>query len=63
MTDIDARDCPQCDDGTKGNYDGRVLVGGRGIYTCPTCATRWQDANEKPSTKGAFIVPRKENDR
>lgn len=57
MTDIDVRDCPECDDGTKGRYDGRVLLGGRGIYTCPRCAGRWQDINEKPSTKGAVVAP------
>lgn len=52
MPEIDAHDCPKCDDGTKGHYDGRVLIGGRGIYTCQRCGTRWQDANERPATCG-----------
>lgn len=55
MTEIDVRDCPKCEDGTKGRYDGRVLVCGRGIFTCPVCGAKWQDANEKPSTKGIPI--------
>lgn len=55
MAEIDVRDCPQCDDGTKGNYDGRVLLGGRGVYTCPTCGARWQNADETPTTKGTPI--------
>lgn len=46
-------ECPEC--GEKGRYDGRVLVGGRGIYTCPN-QHRWQDADEKPSSKGFPIT-------
>lgn len=55
MTEIDVRDCPDCERNgkqTKGNYDGRVMYGGRGVFTCPECGARWQDAEEKPSTKG-----------
>jgi hypothetical protein len=52
---IDVRDCPECDNGTKGDYDGRVTLGGRGVFTCAVCGSRWQDANEKPSLKGARI--------
>lgn len=46
---IDVTECPEC--GQKGHYDGRVLVGGRGIYRCPE-GHRWQNAYEKPSNKG-----------
>ena len=53
--EIDVTECPQC--GEKGTYDGRVLIDGRGIYTCPQ-KHRWQDAQEKPTNKGAPIVPR-----
>jgi ribosomal protein L37AE/L43A len=49
---INVHDCPECDDGTKGNYEGRVLINGRGVFTCPACGTKWQDADEKPSSKG-----------
>lgn len=56
MSEIDVRDCPECEDGTKGNYVHRVLIGGRGIFTCPVCRTKWQDADEKPTTKGIPIV-------
>lgn len=55
MSEIDVRDCPTCNDGTKGHYEGRVLIGGRGVYTCPTCGSKWQDADEKPSSKGVPI--------
>jgi hypothetical protein len=46
-------ECPDC--GQKGHYDGRVLVGGRGVYRCPE-GHRWQDADEKPTNKGASVV-------
>ncbi len=55
MTEIDVRDCPTCNDGTQGHYEGRVLIGGRGVYTCPKCGGKWQNADEKPSSKGAPI--------
>lgn len=58
MAEVDVRDCPDCDDGTKGKYDGRILIGGRGIYTCPVCNRKWQDADERPSYKGAAVIPR-----
>jgi hypothetical protein len=63
MSEIDVRDCPKCENGTKGNYDGRVLIGGRGIFTCPVCGDRWQDANEKPSSKGIPIRLRRDEER
>jgi hypothetical protein len=48
--------CPWCeDDGldARGTYDGRVLRGGRGIYTCPNNPEhRWQNAAETPATCG-----------
>ena len=47
--EIDVTECPDCQQ--KGRWDGRVMIGGRGIYTCPN-GHRWQDANEKPSNKG-----------
>lgn len=50
-------ECPEC--GTKGKYDGRVLVGGRGIYRCPSCGAKWQDSNEEPDAKG-LTLPDKE---
>lgn len=53
----DVRDCPECDNGTKGSYEGRILFGGRGTFTCPVCGTRWQDADEKPTTKGMRVQP------
>lgn len=55
VTEIDVTECPDCL--KKGTYEGRVLIGGRGVYTCPE-GHRWQDANEKPSNKG---VPLKTN--
>lgn len=47
--EIDVTECPDCSQ--KGRYEGRVLIRGRGFYTCPN-GHRWQDANEKPSNKG-----------
>lgn len=47
-------ECPEC--GQTGHYDGRVLVEGRGIYRCPE-GHRWQNLDEKPSTKGVTINP------
>ena len=47
--EIDVTKCPDCDQ--QGRYDGRVLIGGRGIYKCPE-GHRWQEADEKPTTKG-----------
>jgi len=41
--------CPDC--GQIGRYDGRVHVGGRGVYRCPG-GHMWQDAAEAPSDKG-----------
>lgn len=54
MTTTAVDECPDC--GKQGRYDGRVLIGGRGIYTCPQ-GHRWQDADEKPSEKGLPIPP------
>lgn len=48
----EVNDCPDCDQ--KGRYDGRVLIGGRGVYTCPQ-GHRWQNMDEKPTTKGIPI--------
>lgn len=48
----DVTECPDCLE--RGRYDGRVLVGGRGIYTCPN-GHKWQDADEKPTNKGVPI--------
>ena len=52
----DATICPDC--GSKGKYEGRILLNGRGYYDCTSesCDTRWQDGNEKPSTKGHAVV-------
>ena len=47
--DVDVTRCPDCDQ--TGQYDARVKVGGRGIYTCPA-GHHWQNADETPSTKG-----------
>ena len=55
MTEIDVTECPDCEQ--KGTYEGRILISGRGVYTCPS-GHRWQDANEKPSSKGMPITPR-----
>jgi ribosomal protein L37AE/L43A len=57
-SDFDVGACPDCD--TQGRYDGRVLLGGRGVYSCPACGTKWQDADETPSFKGAAIVRQRE---
>lgn len=46
-------ECPDC--GETGRYDGRVLLGGRGIYRC-ACGCMWQDADEKPTTKGIAVL-------
>lgn len=46
-------DCPDC--GRKGKYDGRVLIGGRGVYTCPELH-RWQNMDETPNAKGYIEV-------
>jgi hypothetical protein len=50
--EIDVTECPDC--GQKGRYDGRILIGGRGVYRCPD-GHRWQDATEKPTNKGTPI--------
>lgn len=54
MTDIDVTMCPDCNQ--KGRYEGRVLINGRGFYQCPT-GHRWQNADEKPTTKGVALSP------
>lgn len=54
MAEIDVTMCPQCDQ--KGRYEGRVLINGRGFYTCPE-DHRWQNADEKPTTKGLAFIP------
>lgn len=46
---IDVTECPDCEQ--TGKYEARILINGRGVYTCPN-GHRWQDANEKPSNKG-----------
>lgn len=46
---IDVTECPDCEQ--TGKYEGRILINGRGVYTCPN-GHRWQDINEKPSNKG-----------
>ena len=53
--EVDVTKCPDCDQ--QGRYDGRVLLGGRGIYTCPD-GHRWQNADEKPTMKGAVLLSR-----
>ena len=35
---------------------GRVLINGRGFYTCPD-GHRWQNADETPTTKGVAFIP------
>lgn len=52
---VDVTECPECQQ--KGAYEGRVLIDGRGVYTCPN-SHRWQNMDEKPSTKGIPIRPR-----
>lgn len=54
VTEIDVTMCPDCDQ--QGTYEARILIGGRGVYTCPE-GHRWQDANEKPSNKGLPLTP------
>jgi len=49
MSEIDVTECPKC--GLKGRYEGRILIGGRGFFQCPD-GHKWQNANEKPTTKG-----------
>jgi hypothetical protein len=49
MAEIDVTECPDCSQ--KGTYEARVLINGRGVYTCPE-GHRWQDINERPSDKG-----------
>lgn len=51
--DVDVTKCPEC--GETGNYDARVKLNGRGIYTCPK-KHRWQDADEVPSNKGYMPI-------
>jgi hypothetical protein len=51
--EIDVTECPDCSQ--KGQYEGRVLYYGRGVYTCPD-GHKWQDAHERPSSKGAGIL-------
>lgn len=51
--------CPSCEEG-RGQYEGRVLIDGRGVYTCDKCGARWQDLDEKPSNKGIPISHFKE---
>lgn len=53
-TPVDVTVCPQC--GQTGRYDGRVRLGGRGIYRCPADHL-WQDANETPDTDGYTPLP------
>lgn len=42
-------ECPDCK--ATGRYDGRVHIGGRGVYRCPN-GHMWQDANETPDDHG-----------
>lgn len=42
-------ECPDC--GATGRYDGRVHIGGRGVYSCPN-GHKWQDAKENPDDHG-----------
>ena len=58
MADIDVTLCPDCEErGTvsHGRYEGRVLINGRGFYTCPTCGCRWQNEQETPTDKGLVV--------
>lgn len=48
-------ECPDC--GETGHRDGRVLIGGRGVYRCAN-RHAWQDADETPSAKGTIAVSR-----
>lgn len=65
MSNSDQRDspidrCPFCEDEgveSKGRYEGRVLIGGRGMYICPkNDRHRWQNADEKPTTCGVTPI-------
>lgn len=47
-------ECPDC--GETGRYDRRVIVDGRGVYTCPN-GHRWQNADETPDSKGYTPFP------
>lgn len=49
---LDVTECPDCQQ--TGVYEARVLINGRGFYTCPA-GHRWQDIREKPSDKGLPI--------
>jgi hypothetical protein len=53
--EVDVTKCPDCD--SPGKYESRILIGGRGFYTCTneTCGARWQDLEEKRETCG--VVP------
>lgn len=53
-TDDQVDRCPDCN--TKGDYEGRILYGGRGVYTCPKCGAKWQNGNEKPDLKAARLT-------
>jgi hypothetical protein len=52
--------CPWCeDDGLQvtGRYDGRILLGGRGVYRCPNNPThKWQNADEAPDTSKSVLL-------
>lgn len=48
----DIKVCPECF--LKGKYESRVLINGRGYYHCPN-EHRWQDLDEKSSTKGTIL--------
>lgn len=52
--EIDVTECPECE--KKGRYEGRILIGGRGYYECPE-GHKWQDAQEKATTKGVAYLP------
>jgi hypothetical protein len=49
----DVTRCPDCFQ--PGRYDRRVLIAGRGIYTCPN-QHQWQDADEEPDGKGYVVL-------
>lgn len=53
LAEIVVTECPDCRE--TGRYDRRVVVGGRGIYTCPN-GHRWQDADETPDDRGYVVV-------
>jgi hypothetical protein len=54
--------CPWCEEkgeDVRGVYDGRILVGGRGVYRCPNDPEhRWQNTDEKPDTSKAVRLRR-----